>query len=89
MYSSFNARPVLFSALFTTAFVAVAAPARAQVAVEWDLAGTATLGFTDNASGTPLPELPGEDEPEPDGFLTITPSLRLQMETPDATQTLV
>ncbi|NUP11641.1 MAG: hypothetical protein HOW73_36810 [Polyangiaceae bacterium] len=74
--------------LCVAAVLAVAAPARAQVAADWEIAGTATLGFTDNADGSPEPEIEGEEGPEPDGFLTITPSFSLQLETPDATQTL-
>ena len=54
---------------------------------EWNIAGTATFGATDNPNGTPEPQIEGDPEPEPDGFFTISPSFQLQLETKDATQT--
>lgn len=81
-------RPYLVCSLSVAAVFTAVAPAHAQVAVEWQVAGTATLGFTDNADGTPEPENEGDPGPQPDGFLTVTPSLELMLETPDATHSL-
>jgi len=70
--------------------VAVSHEARAQVAFDWEISGTATVGFTDNVVNTPEPDPDDPDAPQPeaDGFGTVSPGLRLQFETPSATQTL-
>ncbi|MBK8938852.1 MAG: hypothetical protein IPM79_14800 [Polyangiaceae bacterium] len=83
-------RPPWASTLFTVAALLVTVEARAQTAVEWDISGNATFGFTDNANGAPIPEddAPEGTGPEPDGFFTITPAFRLQMERADSTHTL-
>lgn len=81
-------RPSWVCSLFGVAALLAAAEARAQTAVEWDLSGNATFGFTDNATGLPIPEEETDPQPEPDGFFTITPAFRLQMERADSTHTL-
>ena len=66
----------------------VAREAEAQVAFDWQISGSATVGFTDNVVGTPEPVNEGDPEPEADGFGTLSPGVQLQFETPGATQTL-
>lgn len=66
----------------------VSREAQAQVAFDWQISGSATLGFTDNVVNTPEPVNEGDPEPEADGFGTVSPGILLQFETPDATQTL-
>ncbi len=66
-------------------------PAAAQVALDWDVSGAATIAFTDNVAATPEP---GDDatsetpRPEADGYGTLSPAVRLQLETPSITHTL-
>jgi hypothetical protein len=66
----------------------VSREAQAQVAFDWQISGSATVGFTDNVVNTPEPENEGDPEPEADGFGTVSPGISLQFETPSATQTL-
>ena len=65
--------------------------AHAQVAVDWEIGASLSLGVTDNIGNTPTPEEGAAEDtpvPETDGFGTVSPSIRLQFETPGATQTL-
>lgn len=62
--------------------------AEAQVAFDWQISGSATVGFTDNVVNTPEPVNADDPEPEADGFGTVSPGVLLQFETPSATQTL-
>lgn len=75
---------------FGFALLLAAPEAYAQVGVDWEVGGIATLGFTSNPTGTPEPtdEDPDAPGPQPDGFLTVMPQFRLTMETRDATHTL-
>jgi hypothetical protein len=71
--------------------LAWAAPASAQVAVDWQVTGSATIGVTDNVANTPeapddAPE--GTIEPQPDGFVSLSPSVEVIFETADATQSI-
>ncbi len=66
----------------------VSREAQAQVAFDWQISGSATVGFTDNVVNTPEPENEGDPEPEADGFGTVSPAISLQFESPSATQTL-
>jgi hypothetical protein len=70
---------------------ALAHEARADVAVDGQVTGSATVGVTDNVANTPTPaaDAPaGTPTPEADGFGTVSPAAELQLETADATQTL-
>lgn len=63
---------------------------QAQVATDWELGASLSMGVTDNIGNTPEAEEGATDAPVPeaDGFGTISPSIRVQFETPGATQTL-
>lgn len=68
-----------------------AVPASAQVAVDWQVTGSATIGVTDNVANTPeAPENPPEGTvvPQPDGFVTLSPSVEVTFETARATQSI-
>ncbi len=62
----------------------------AQVAVDWQVSGSATVGVTSNVANTPEPEEgdPNAVEPVPDGFGSFSPAVSVTLETPSATQEL-
>jgi hypothetical protein len=65
--------------------------AYAQVVADLDVSATASIGVTDNVANTATPEAdagPDVVRPQADGFGSIAPSVRLQLETPSTTQTL-
>lgn len=65
--------------------------AQAQVATDWELTGTLIVGATNNSNGAaePADDAPEDTQrPEADGFVTLTPAIRFQFETPSATHTL-
>lgn len=73
------------------ALACFAARAEAQVAVDWEVSGSASLGLTDNVANTaePAADAPeGTPEPQMDGFGVVSPAARVQFETKGATQTL-
>mgnify|MGYP002381157730 CR=1 FL=1 len=66
-------------------------PASAQVAVDWQVTGSASVGVTDNVANTPEPpEDAGPDVigPQPDGFGSLSPAFEVTFETARATQSL-
>jgi hypothetical protein len=67
-----------------------AAPAAAQVAVEWQVSGSATVGVTNNVANSPEPpeDDPDAVEPQSDGFGTLSPAFEVILETRDAVQSL-
>ncbi len=78
--------------LVLTLLVAAPSVARAQVAVDYEVGGTVSIGVTDNVAftATPEPDAPeGTPGPETDVFGTVSPFARVQFETADVTQTLV
>lgn len=65
------------------ACVLVAKTASADVAVEWQGVAAATVGATTNVANTPE-----SDDPQWDGYASITPGIQFQFETPRTRQSL-
>lgn len=73
------------------AWLAWAGQASAQVAVDWQVSGSAGVGVTDNVANTPEPPDDAGDDvvrPQPDGFVNLSPALEVTFETAAATQSL-
>ncbi|MBL9026778.1 MAG: hypothetical protein JNL21_31560 [Myxococcales bacterium] len=71
--------------------LAWAGEASAQVAVDWQVSGSAGIGVTDNVANTPEPpEDAGPDvvAPQPDGFVNLSPAIEVTFETAGATQSV-